>query len=149
MTKIALDLAVLSYKREPGLVMVEDGTFPISRRMAVLTLLAVKTAMNVVQPVAGKTGHGCILVTLVWVTVVARDFAVFAPEGKFGFVVPEEGLLRLGPSPFYVAVLAYRAQPSAVGLIFLVTIDAFRRCLPILLLGRMAFDTLDFGVRAF
>ena len=148
-TEIALDLTVLSYKGEPSLVMVEDSTFPISRCMAVLTLLAVNTAMNVVQPVAGKTGHGHFLVTLVWVTAVARDFPVLAPEGKFGFLVPEEGLLRIGPSLFYVAALTRRTQPSTVGFIFLVTIHAFRRCLPKFFLCGVAFGTVNFGVRTF
>ncbi len=148
-TEIALDLTVLSYKRELGLVMVEDSTFPILRCMAVLTLLAVKTVMNVVQPVAGKTGHGRIFVTLIWVTAVARDLPVLAPEGKFGFLVPASTLLRIGPSLFYVAVLACRTQPSTVGLIFFVTIDAFRRCLPKLFLWGVAFGTVNFGVRTF
>lgn len=148
-TRIAFDLAVLSPKGEPGLVMVKDGTFPIFRCMAVLTLLAVKTVMNVVQPVAGKTGHGHIFVTLIWVTAVARNLPVLAPEGKFGFLVPASTLLRIGPSLFYVAVLACRTQPSTVGFIFFVTIDAFRRCLPKLFLWGVAFGTVNFGVRTF
>lgn len=124
-TEIAFDVTVLSFKGELGLVMVEDCTFPISRRMAVFALFAVQAVMDVIHTVAGKTGHGCILITLVWVAAVAPNFPVFAPKGKFSFVMSADGLLRVGPSLFYMAVVACCPQSSTVGLIFLVTIDAF------------------------
>jgi hypothetical protein len=141
MTRFAPGLLMIAHKRKFRVtVMIDNHVFPTGGRVAGFTTSPIASAVNVVQPVAGKALHGSVLVALVGMTLIAGDFLVLALEGKLGLIVVE---LAFPPAVFTMAVTTLPAETALVSIVFLVTGNAFRRCLPILGIVGMTGTTLQ------
>jgi hypothetical protein len=115
-------------KGEAGsLEVIEARVCPASRRMAVLTHLAVPSRMRVVDTMAGDTGHGCVEVCLVAMTAAAGCADVVTGQRKISRVVVELGVC---PTSFAMTIAAALAEISVVGVFGAVAGEAGRFCLP-------------------
>jgi len=119
MAGIAIDLAVFASEGKIGFVVVVNGTFPVLWCMAGLTLLSVATPVFVVVLVTAVAGRRqLLLVEMPFMADIAIDLAVFASEGKIGFVVVVNGTF---PVLWCMAGLALLSIAAAVNIIQLVT----------------------------
>ncbi len=119
MAGIAVDLPVFAFEGKIGFVVVVNGTFPVLWRMTGFALFSVATPVFVVVLVTAVAGRRqLLLVEMPFMAGIAVDLAVFASEGKIGFVVVVNGTF---PVLWCMAGLALLSIVAAVDVIQLVT----------------------------
>ncbi|MGC2780668.1 MAG: hypothetical protein WA418_34035 [Bradyrhizobium sp.] len=134
--RIALGLRMGVAQRKLRLIVVEVGRLPLDLIVAGLALVAVPASMHVLQLVARATAARQVLVLLSRVTGRAGHRLVRADQGKLRLAVVE--FPGVGPFHRRVTVLTALAEPTAMRIDLLVTVEAARRRITIFHLGHMA-----------
>lgn len=123
----ALHHQVSAQQGKAGAAMIERGSFPVLRAVALLALLAQGAFVHIAFLMTGKTGDRRVLVFPVFVAIVALHFAVLAQQAKLRLAMIEPVFL---PVARIMAVAALLAQGAFVLVILLVTGDTGHGCIP-------------------
>lgn len=127
MAAVAIRCRMRSAQCEMGITcVIERGFFPAAFVVALLTFIAVSTAVHIIEAVAGHAGFRRIFIALAGVTGCTIDLLVTTLQRELGFIVIES---RLFPGRRVMAGRTFLAECTAVAIILAVTAETFAFCL--------------------
>ena len=142
----ATHLPMRAHQREAGVGgMIEVPHLPTVRRVAHGAVLAQSAIVDIVLRVTSQAIFGCVVEFLRGVALPAGDDNMQSGQRILRLIVIEGHVLPFGR---VVALLAFLAQRSAVGLVGTVAVDTLGAKLLILRDARVAYMAIELRVRA-
>jgi len=131
MAGLAAGDSVFSDKREVRFgVVIKGSRCPAHGFVAGFATLTIATRMNVVQAVTGNARGRGVFIAFVGMTLFTADLAMLTTKWKGSLAVVE---CRILPCSFTVTACALTAQSAFVWFDCLMTVDALRRGITVLL----------------
>jgi len=127
------------------MIMIELRSIPACLRVTVLAFLSVTTGMCIIQPVTGDTFPRYILVSVVDVAAVTREFCMFIPQYEIRIIVIE---FLAAPPVLGMAIRTLLTKPTHMDVIILMACNAVLWCIAEFFPGNMTGVTASHTMRA-